>query len=80
MTGGVLEKSRLYFDIPASGSGTEGTNYDETTYGYDDQGRRVRTVPPHGTISRTNHDALGRAVARHLLDDAGGADLLADTR
>ncbi len=50
-TGGVLEESRLYFDIPDSGSGTEGTDYDATFIGYDDQGRRVRIKAPQDTIT-----------------------------
>jgi RHS repeat-associated protein len=61
-TGGVLEESRPYFDVPASGAGTEGTHYDATSFGYDDQGRRVRTKAPHGTITRTDYDSLGRMV------------------
>ncbi|MFN9037155.1 MAG: hypothetical protein ACK5YO_12725, partial [Planctomyces sp.] len=30
-----VASQRTYHTIPASGSGTEGTNYDETQYGYD---------------------------------------------
>jgi RHS repeat-associated protein len=63
-TGGVLQESRPYFDVPASGSGTEGTHYDATFFGYDDQGRRVRTKAPHGTITRTDHDTQGRVVSQ----------------
>ncbi|MCH8151435.1 MAG: RHS repeat-associated core domain-containing protein [Planctomycetes bacterium] len=65
-TGGVLEESRPYFLIPASGSGTDGTNYDATFIGYDDQGRRMRTKAPHGTISRSDFDTLGRVVRQWI--------------
>jgi YD repeat-containing protein len=63
-SGTVLERSLSYFDVPASGAGTEGTNYDSTAYGSDDQGRRVRTKAPHGTITRSEHDSLGRVVGQ----------------
>ena len=65
-TGGVLEESRPYFLIPASGSGAEGTNYDATFIGYDDQGRRTRSKAPHGTISRSDFDTLGRIVRQWI--------------
>ena len=63
-SGHVLEESRFYFDLPTSGEGTEGTHFDATYYGYDELGRRTRTKAPHGTISRTVHDALGRVTER----------------
>ncbi len=59
-TGGVLEQTRQYFSIPSSGAGTDGIHYDPTIFGYDDQGRRVRVKAPHGTITRTDHDTVGR--------------------
>ena len=65
-TGGVLEESRPYFDVPTHGFGSDGTNYDATFFGYDDQGRRVRTKAPHGTITRTDYDTLGRAVSQWI--------------
>lgn len=64
LTGGTLEESRLYFNIPASGVGTDGTNYDPTLFGYDDMGRRVRTKEASGTIRRSVYDASGRQVAQ----------------
>jgi hypothetical protein len=42
-----------YFLIPSSGSGTVGTNYGQTTYGYDAMERQNRVVAPGGTITRT---------------------------
>jgi len=65
-SGGTVEESRLYFDVPASGAGSDGTNYDATLYGYDDNGRRVRTKEPSGTITRTSFDQLGRVTARFV--------------
>ncbi|MCA9281060.1 MAG: hypothetical protein H6812_10565 [Phycisphaeraceae bacterium] len=61
-SGEKLTESRAYFDIPASGAGTEGTNYDATYFGYDDAGRRWRVKDPTGTISRTVHDDIGRPI------------------
>ena len=43
----------VYFLIPSSGSGTVGTNYAQTVYGYDSLERRNRVVAPGGTITRT---------------------------
>ena len=63
-TGSTLQESRLYFDIPASGVGTDGTNYDPTLFGYDDMGRRVRVKEASGTISRSVYDSAGRQVAQ----------------
>jgi RHS repeat-associated protein len=57
---GQLLESRAYFDIPGSGAGSDGTNYDATFYAYDDMGRTIRVLQPHGTISRTAYDDLGR--------------------
>jgi RHS repeat-associated protein len=65
-TGGSLEESRLYFQIPASGAGTEGTDYDATVYGIDDRGRLDRVKDPTGTIQRTVYDALGRTTEQWL--------------
>jgi len=55
-TGQKLEEERLYFAIPGSGEGTDGTNYDPTFYGYDDSGNQTRVKEPTGTIRRTVHD------------------------
>jgi RHS repeat-associated protein len=43
----------VYFNIPSSGSGSVGTNFGQTTYGYDALERRNRVVAPGGTITRT---------------------------
>jgi YD repeat-containing protein len=45
--------------------GTEGTHYNATQYVYDDMGRTVRVLQPHGTISRTVYDDLGRTFRQY---------------
>ncbi|HBS28148.1 MAG TPA: hypothetical protein DEB06_01565, partial [Phycisphaerales bacterium] len=61
-TGTRLEEARSYFDIPASGFGADGTNFDATLFGYDSMGRRWRTKTADGTISRTVFDKMGRVT------------------
>jgi len=61
-----LNESRSYFLIPGSGAGSVGTNYDATTYGYDDMGRQWRIKDPTGTITRSVYDAMGRAKEQWL--------------
>ena len=60
--GGTLEETRPYFSIPASGSGSDGTNYDATFFGYDARGGRARVKAPHGTITLTDYDTRGLTV------------------
>ena len=48
-----LVSTRVYDDTPSSGSGTEGTNYEQTSYGYETfgagkMGRQNRTLAPDG--------------------------------
>ncbi|HKX46947.1 MAG TPA: RHS repeat-associated core domain-containing protein, partial [Planctomycetota bacterium] len=62
-SGYTLEESRAYFDIPGSGAGSDGTNYDGTFFAYDAMGRQIRTLEPSGTIHRTDFDEIGRAEA-----------------
>lgn len=69
----IVASTRVYHTIPASGEGTEGTNYDETGYGYDVRKRRNRTVTPGGTITRTVIDARGLVTSTWIgTDDTGG--------
>ncbi|HED64687.1 MAG TPA: hypothetical protein ENJ09_03925, partial [Planctomycetes bacterium] len=65
-TGGYLLESRLYFDVPASGEGLDGTNFDPTFYGYDDLGRRERVKEPTGTIHRTSYTIHGEVADRWM--------------
>ena len=72
-TAGKLTESRLYFDVPASGAGADGTNYDPTLYVYDDMGRQTKTTEANGTIYRSTYDVHGRVVVREIgTDDSGG--------
>ena len=57
-----LASTRVYHTIPSSGEGSEGTNYDQTQFGYDCQKRRNRQVTPGGTITRTVFDARGQSA------------------
>ncbi len=55
--------------IPVSGStgeGSQGTNYDVTTFAHDAMGRLIRTKTPAGTITRNEFDTLGRAVSQEI--------------
>ncbi len=65
-TGGSLEETRLYFDVPTAEPGTDGTHYDPTLFGYDDMGQRTRVKEAHGTITRTVYDIHGRVTERWL--------------
>ena len=72
---GQLTATRAYHTIPTSGDGSSGTNYDESTYGYDAMGRQNKSVTPGGTISRTVFDARGHAVADYVgTDDSSATD------
>ncbi|MFO7902542.1 MAG: hypothetical protein R6U98_07775, partial [Pirellulaceae bacterium] len=62
-----LTATARYYDIPTGSSdgdsdgftGTEGTHYDVTEYGYDDSGRRVWSETPGGTITHTFFESRG---------------------
>ena len=71
----LAASQRIYHTIPASGAGDPGTNYDETSYGYDAMKRRVRTVSPGGTISWQVYDVRSQVIASYLgTDDTGATD------
>ncbi|MBX3403604.1 MAG: hypothetical protein KF699_09370 [Phycisphaeraceae bacterium] len=71
-----VEEARSYFEVPTSAYGSSGTNFDATTFAYDDMGRRIRTKVADGTITRSAYDVLGRAwqsfVGTNDNGDAGG--------
>lgn len=54
-----IASERTYFDIPTSGIGTEGINYDQVNYGYDVMKRRNKVVTGGGTITMQVFDARG---------------------
>jgi YD repeat-containing protein len=47
----------------ASGTGSAGTNYGQSDFGYDVMNRRVRVRSPGRTITRTVYDARGRVAS-----------------
>lgn len=66
---GRMTRSRVYHSIPSSGEGSPTTNYDQTTYGYDDEGLQDRVATPGGTITRTVYDARDRVESVWLGTD-----------
>ncbi|MDP1793332.1 MAG: hypothetical protein Q8K63_04260, partial [Acidimicrobiales bacterium] len=69
-TGTRLQSQRSYFLIPTSAlPGTAGTNYDETTFAYDEAGRLVRSSTPHAssashqTVTRLEYGVRGERIA-----------------
>ncbi|MEZ6129153.1 MAG: hypothetical protein R3C59_10765 [Planctomycetaceae bacterium] len=64
---------RVYHTIPTSGTGSSGTNYDETSYGYDVMKRRNRTVTPGGTITFNVIDVRGQVIGAWSGTDDTGA-------
>ena len=50
---------RVYFDIPASGAGVRGTNYNQTNYAYDRMKRQIRVQTPGRTINRIVYHPMG---------------------
>jgi YD repeat-containing protein len=71
--------SCTYFTIPSSGTGTEGTNYGMTRYGYDQLERRNYYNSPGGTITRTIWTATQWVASVWMgTNDAGASDLHPD--
>jgi len=64
---------RVHHTIPASGAGTSGVNYDETSYGYDILKRRNRVVSPGGTITRLVHDVRDNVIGTYVGTNDTGA-------
>jgi RHS repeat-associated protein len=51
-----LAATRVYHDIPDSGEGQSGANYNETQYQYDNMGRQNYVRTPGGTITTRTYD------------------------
>jgi len=64
---------RVYHTIPTSGTGTSGTNYAQTSFGYDVMKRRNRTETPGGTITFQVFDARDQVVESWTGTDDTGA-------
>jgi YD repeat-containing protein len=60
---GLLTYQRKYHLIPSSGSGSSGTNYDETDYTYDSMEELLRQESPGGTITRLVYDERERVAS-----------------
>ncbi len=57
--GRELTKAREYHSIPTSGTGSSGTNYNESTFSYDTAGRQNEVKSPEGTINKTTYSLMG---------------------
>ena len=68
-----ISSTRNYFVIPSTGNGTEGTNYNTTSFGYDQMGRRNQTTSPGGTITFTVFDERSLVSAVYVGTNATGA-------
>ena len=73
--GSQLAWRRDYFDIPipTASPGTDGTNYDQTSYFYDDEGRQVWMEEASGTVQWDVYDGKGRITERWVGTNATGA-------
>jgi YD repeat-containing protein len=66
---GQVDRVYSYFNFtnltydPNGVMGTQGTNFYQTQYGYDEQGRPNKVVSPTLTITRTVYDGQGRRVS-----------------
>jgi hypothetical protein len=58
---------------PVAGEGSEGTNYDESVFGYDSRKRRNRKVTGGGTITRTVFDSRNYPSEVYVGTDDTGA-------
>jgi YD repeat-containing protein len=66
-TNGQQVYSRVYFDIPSSGVGSPGTNYNETYLGYDPDTRlQLRSKGPGGTVTRSLYDQILRPSSSYV--------------
>lgn len=69
----LLESMRAYHKIPASGSGSSGTNYDQTNFGYNSMKRLNRTTTSGGTITFNVLDVRGNVTKTFIGTDDTGA-------
>jgi len=68
-----LSYQRVYFLIPASGSGAGGTNFNQADYSYDDMNRRTRARTPGRTITRTVYHPMGWVLETWVGTNDNGA-------
>jgi YD repeat-containing protein len=73
---GQLATQSVYFLIPSSGSGSVGTNYGTTAYGYDYMQRQNRILAPGGTITRMVYQSPQWLASTWVgTNDTGATDL-----
>ncbi len=70
---GNMEWSRDYHDIPSSGAGSSGTNYNQSNFAYSSGGEQIMSKTPGGTITRTVFDVRGNAEKVYVGTDDTGA-------
>jgi hypothetical protein len=72
---GDVASTQVYFNIPTSGAGAAGINFNQTVLGYDSMDRQNRIVSPGGTITRTVFDVRNNAVQTWVgTNDVGATD------
>ena len=69
----LAASQRAYHQIPSTGSGSSGTNYDQTNYGYDVLKRNNRTVTPGGEITFLVFDPRGNIASAWIGTNDDGA-------
>lgn len=69
----LLESERVYHMIPTSGTGSSGTNYDQSSYGYDNMQRQNRATSPGGTINFAVFDVRNNPSQVYMGTDDTGA-------
>ena len=69
----VLDSTRVYHTIPASGEGQSGTHYDQTDFEYKTAQIMNRQKTPGGTITFTVFDARGNPTKVYVGTDDTGA-------
>jgi RHS repeat-associated protein len=69
--GNKLKEEWSYFVIPASGTGSQSTNYGKRLFAYDSAGRLNQTTCAGGTIDKTTFNAMGWAEKEEIGTSAG---------
>ena len=67
----LTASQRVYHKIPSTGTGSSGTNFDATDFGYSVMKRRNRTVTPGGTITDIVYDPRGLVLATYVGTNGG---------
>ncbi|WP_425395007.1 RHS repeat-associated core domain-containing protein [Aeoliella sp.] len=72
---GRLQSTSVYHLIPTmdNDSGSSGTNYDQTNFGYDSMGRQNYVKSPGGTITRMVYDTRGLSLSSYVGTNDTGA-------